>query len=149
MTVLPPADSAARPGAARARAAADLRRRELAAIHARARARGLREDAYRAMRQSVAGASSAADLDEAGRRKVLDHLAGRAGRPAPHPDKRRLIAKIRALLGPDRSEAYAEAILQRMTGHPHRAPLAWATPEQLRKIVAALTYDARRRRKRK
>ncbi len=68
-------------------------------------------------------------------------------RPAPEPDKRRLIAKIRALLG-SRPEAYAEAVLQRMTGHPHRAPLAWATPEQLRKVVAALNYDARRKRRR-
>ncbi len=141
MSVLPPRDSAARPGAARG--AAEYRRKQLAAIHVRAKQRGLDDEAYRAMLQSVAGVDSAAELDEAGRRRVLDHLGGRR-RIAAAPEKRALIAKIRAMLG-ERPEAYAEAILRRMTHHDHRVPLAWGTPLQLRKVVAALNYDHRRR----
>lgn len=53
---------------------------ELGKIHIGATALGLirsggaDKDGYYAMLQAVAGVASAADLDEAGRRKVLDHL---------------------------------------------------------------------------
>ena len=148
MTAAHPPAPGGGPPPARSRAEAELRRRELAAIHIAARQAGLTDDAYRDMLYAVAGVRSAADLDARGRAQTLDLLRGRRKIPAPAPDKRRLIAKIRALLE-SRPDAYAEAILQRMTGHPHRAPLAWATPEQLRKVVAALSYDARRKGRRK
>lgn len=139
---------AGRPGPARSRAAADRRRRELAAIHIAVRRLGLDEESYRVVLEAAAGVRSAADLDAAGRAAVLDRLRGRRSRPAAEAGRSRLIAKIRALLD-SRPEAYAEAILQRLTGHDHRVPLAWAAPEQLRKVVAALSYDAQRKRKRK
>ena len=81
--------------------------------------------------QSVAGVRSAAVLDEAGRRAVLEHLksfgpefrpAGKSGlrknRPAPTPETERQVRKIRAMLAEDGlPDAYAEAILQWMCSH--------------------------------
>ena len=140
------------------------RRKELAKIHLGARQLGLADGAYRDLLEAVGGQRSAKDLDAAGRRRALAHLrslgadfrppprdedappvrqaagTGAAGASATAPLQR----KIRALLG-TRPEAYAEAILQRQTGHPHRTPLAWASAAQLRKVVAALTYDRQRR----
>lgn len=53
---------------------ADLRARELAAIHVARRMLGLDEETYRLMLWTVARVHSAADLDHAGRQAVLDHL---------------------------------------------------------------------------
>ena len=132
----------------------ESRRNELAKIHIGAKQLGLDEETYRDMLETVAGKLSAAELDERGRREVLAHLRERGAkfqrkttrrRPSPADGNRPLIGKIYALLG-DRPVEYAEAILKRMTSHSHKVPLAWATPEQLRKVVAALSYDQRRRR---
>ena len=142
------------------------RRKELAKIHLGARQLGLADGAYRDLLEAVGGQRSAKDLDAAGRRRALAQLRslGADFRPPPRdedaPPVREaaeagageaeasatapLQRKIRALLG-TRPEAYAEAILQRQTGHPHRTPLAWASAAQLRKVVAALTYDRQRR----
>ena len=141
--------SAARSDAARAR--------DLAKIHiGKKQLCGDDDEAYRDMLEAVAGQRSAADLDGAGRRKVLEHLracgvefhpAGQRPRPQAAPERAPLIRKIRALLADSKlPEAYAEAILRRQTGHGHRTPLEWGTPEQLRAVVAALYNDARRRR---
>lgn len=59
----------------------DNRRRDLAAIHCAAKELGLERDAYEAMLYSVARVRSAADLDHAGRRQVLDHLRACGWRP--------------------------------------------------------------------
>ena len=89
---------------------------------------------YRDMLQSVAGVSSAADLDEAGRRKVIEHLkacgaefrparkSGLKRNPPPAPPGTKLqIRKIRAMLAEDGlPDAYAEAVLKQMCSHPHR-----------------------------
>ena len=133
------------------------RKRDLAKIHiGKKQLCGEDTAAYRDMLAAVAGQRSAADLDRAGRRKVLEHLracgvefhpAGQRPRPRPAPERAPLIRKIRALLADSaRPEAYAEAILRRQTGQGHRTPLEWGTPEQLRAVVAALYNDARRRR---
>lgn len=78
-----------------AASAAKVRRAELGWIHQGAAALGLRtatdDTAYRDMLWAVARVRSAADLDMAGRRRVLDHLAGlgwkRAAPPARKPSK--------------------------------------------------------------
>ena len=44
--------------------------------------------------------------------------------------------------------SWAEGILQQMTKHPHRAPLEWATPGQLHKLVQAIEVDVRRKKRR-
>ena len=132
--------------------ARDLRSRELAAIHIRKKELALEDDAYRALLRSVAGVDSARDLDGAGRRAVLDRMAPR---PASASRKRwgkrnadPLVRKVYALLGaadPPRPPAYAVGILKRMCGADAPDAIEWATGEQLRKLVAALEMDRRRR----
>ena len=125
----------------------DLRRRELAAIHIRAKERGLDEHAYRALLQEVAQVSSARDLDGAGRQAVLQRLAPRPASRRRRSGKRSadpMIRKIYALLG-DRPASYAVAILGRMFGDGAPDAIEWATGEQMRKVIAALEYDRRRK----
>lgn len=136
---------------------AEQRTRDLAAIHVGKKALGLDDDTYRAMLWTVARVRSAADLDHAGRRAVIEHMRQRGfampvNRPAPADhgakpqvaaDRQALIDKIEALLaGAGRHWNYARAMAKRMF---HVEKIEWATAEQLRKIVAALEYDARRR----
>lgn len=109
--------------------AATHRKRDLASIHMLAGKLGLDtadkapSSDYRTMLQSVGSASSAADLDEAGRRRVLAHLrkaAGVAERPkdgwhAEHIRKLwRQLGDVGALQDP--SEAGLNNFVRRMTG---------------------------------
>ena len=141
---------------------ADRRQRELAKIHIGAKQLcGGDREAYEDMLEAVTGARSSKGLDQAGRTKVLRHLracgakfrapgGGSARKQAVAPEKRRLIRKIDALLidAGNRPRSYAEAMLKRMTRHPHRTPLEWAAPPQLVKLVQALEIEKRRRQKR-
>lgn len=142
-------------------AAHDTRRRELAAIHIGAKALELDRETYECMLWSVARVRSAADLDHAGRRAVIEHLRRRGFRPKPAPaterkhgskpqvpaDRQGLVDKLEALLADAaRPWNYARAMARRMFGVER---LEWATAEQLRRLVAALSYDARRRAARK
>ncbi|RMG56323.1 MAG: regulatory protein GemA [Gammaproteobacteria bacterium] len=129
----------------------DRRRSDLARIHLAKKQLGLDDEAYRDMLWTIARVRSAADLDDFGRRKVIEHLRKcgatfrRPGRRRPKAgkDKAPLLGKVYALLG-DRPASYAEGILQRMYGKSAPARLEWASTEQLRKVVAALNYDKRR-----
>ena len=137
---------------------ADRRRAEIAKIHIGKKVLGLEDDDYRNLLFRVARVRSARDLDEKGRQAVLQEMrrlgvkfrsGKRTQRSAQPEEKRPLLSKITALLAESgRPEEYAEAILRRMTGHHHRTPLSWATPKQLHDVVAALSYDHRRREKR-
>lgn len=127
--------------------ALDIRKRELAQIHVAKSQLGLDDDTYRAMLWTVARVKSAADLDWAGRKKVLDHLKAKGfkikSRPAPAVNKVDLVAKIRAQLiacgnNPD---SYADGIARHMFGIER---FEWCDPAQLRKIVAALAYQQKR-----
>lgn len=139
--------------------ARDRRGSELAKIHIGAKQLFDDDGDYRDMLFSVAGVRSAKQLDEAGRRTVIEHLkscgakfepARKSGLkrnpPAPPPETERQVRKIRAMLAeaglPD---AYAEGILRRQCSHPHRVPLQWANSEQLRGVIAALAGHAKRR----
>ncbi|MDE0124239.1 MAG: DUF1018 domain-containing protein [Bryobacterales bacterium] len=141
-----------------AAAAAEKRRRaDLAKIHIGKEAMGLDRAAYEDMLEAVTGERSSAGLDRTGRRKVLAHMQAkgvrfrpkrqRRPRPRPAPERERLIRKIDALLidAGNRPRLYAERILRRMTRHPHDAPLEWAKPPQLLKVVQALEIEKRRR----
>ena len=141
------------------------RNRELAVIHIRAGELALDDAAYREMLQEVAGVRSAADLDESGRLRVLEHLKGLSeqkelqnprpekpvrppypGRPAnmDDEDRGRLLHKIEALLtDAGRPWAYADGLARHMFRIDRTA---WCYPDQLHKIVAALMIDQRRRR---
>ena len=142
---------------------ADRRRSDLAKIHLGAKQLlGDDEEAYRDMVEAVTGKRSAGELDEAGRRAVIEHLeacgakfepARKSGLkrkpPASPPDTERQIAKIRAMLAEDGlPDAYAEAILKRQCSHPHGVPLQWVSSKQLGNVIAALAYRKKRMAKR-
>lgn len=133
----------------------DTRSRELAKIHLAAAQLGMDthdkapESDYRRMLWSVARVHSAADLDEAGRHRVLAHLKSAGfrgaprGRTKPAEGKEKLVAKVRAMLAAaGRLDAYADS----MSRHMFRVDrFEWLTEDQLRRLVAALVYDAKRR----
>ena len=134
----------------------DRRRRELARIHIGAKALGLDRDGYEVMLWTVARVKSAADLDERGRRAVLAHLTAVGFRARPggrtHPgrphniesgDRGPMLKKIEALLADaGRPWAYADAMARRMC---HVERVAFCDLAQLRKLVSALVYAAKRR----
>lgn len=83
----------------------DARRAELAKIHLAKKQLGLDDETYRAMLWMVARVHSAADLDDAGRQAVLDHLKARgfrggprtrSARTTPAADREALVHKVQA-----------------------------------------------------
>lgn len=133
------------------RPAPDLRKRELAQIHIGKTELGLDDETYRMMLQRVAGVTSSADLDHAGRRRVIVHLRSRGWKndkkrvtpPAATKSKQTLMRKIAAMLhATDRPWVYADGMARHMF---QVEKAAWCDVEQLRKIVAALNYDAKRK----
>lgn len=133
----------------------DTRRAELAKIHIAATALGMDtgdkspDSGYRSMLWAVARVHSAADLDEAGRRRVLDHLkecgfkSKRKSRPRPSQDREALVGKVRALLhGMSLPDEYADGTARNMF---HVERFEWLKPDQLHRLVAALEYHKRRR----
>ncbi len=134
----------------------DRRRRDLAKIHLAKKQLGLDDDTYRDMLWAVARVRSSADLDFTGLQRVLDHLQRRgfkavAGRK-PHPgrpaninseDRGPLLRKVEALLtDAGREWSYADAMAKRMF---HVERCQFCEPGQLRKLIAALSYDRKRR----
>ncbi|KZE34162.1 gp16 family protein [Crenobacter luteus] len=124
----------------------------LAKIHIAKKELGLDDATYRAMLQSVAGVSSSKDLSDAGVTRVLAHLqrcgwkpkaAAKVGKkPSVGRGRQALVGKVEALLAEaKRPWCYAEAMAKRMFGVEK---VDWLEPEQLVKLVAALSYDAKR-----
>lgn len=129
-----------------------FRKSELAMIHVAKKALNLEDDAYRSIMQSVTGQTSSSKLTAAGRKALIDHfkkcgfkpVAKKAGRPKPKvgADRTRYIAKIEAQLAEaKRPWAYADAMAKRIC---NVEKIDWCEPADLLKIIAALTYDARR-----
>jgi len=132
------------------------RRAELARIHCLARDLGLSREEYEDVVFVVTRCRSAGDLDHVGRAQLIEHLAARtrSGKPRSVPrgfgqkpmvpaDRQALIDKIEAQLADaGRPWNYARSMARRMF---HADQLEWATADQLRRIVAALNYDQRRR----
>lgn len=127
----------------------NIRNRELAQIHIAKAQLGLDDDTYRAMLFTVARARSSAELDHAGRSKVLDHLKACGFKPkkngfktqAPKnspASKTALISKVGALLTVlAKPWEYADGMVKKMF---KVEKLIWCTPQQLHKLVAALEY---------
>lgn len=141
------AKSVARPGQARNNA--------LAQIHMAKAQLGMDDDTYRAMLWAQAGVKSAAELDHAGRAKVLAYLStsgarlGRSvpnykGRPAkPADDRKAQIGKVEALLADaGRPWAYAHSMCQRMFKVDR---VEFCKGGDLQRLIAALMYDQKRR----
>lgn len=119
----------------------NTRNRELAQIHIAKQTLGLDDDTYRDMLWTVGRVRSSADLDHAGRRRVLEHLKARGWkntRSAPDVAKAKqaLVGKIHALLADQGLPwSYADGIAKQMH---KREKVQWCTPQQLRGIVTAL-----------
>lgn len=124
----------------------------LAKIHIAKKELAMDDDTYRAMLQSIAGVSSSKDLTDAGMTKVLAHMqrcgwkpktTTKAGKkPSVGRGRKALVGKVEALLAEaKRPWSYADAMAKRMFGVDK---VDWLKAEQLVKLVAALTYDAKR-----
>jgi len=130
------------------------RRKDLARIHLSKKELGLDDDTYRALLQGLTKKTSAADLNAKERWEVLQEMA-RLGSPAtsqkkPYPgrpvivraDRADLLRKIEAQLSEaKRPWAYVHAMAWRMF---KRTQVQDCEPDELRRIVAALSYDAKR-----
>lgn len=132
----------------------DPRRGELARIHIAKQQLRMDEETYRNMLWTVGRVKSAADLDFAGRARVLEHLRGLGfqDRGAPNvrrlkkdpKDKARMLWRIRERLKvavPPRTEAYADGMAEKMF---HVKRLVWCEPDQLHRLLAALEKDGQR-----
>jgi phage gp16-like protein len=140
---------------------ASARNAQLAQIHIAKSQLGLADDTYRDMLWTVARVRSAAELDFAGRMRVLEHLRARGFRPAPPRkaagpqeqapklDEGPQASKIRAMwialaeagVVRDRSERALLAFVRRQTGVER---MEWASMRQLDSVIEALKDWARR-----
>lgn len=133
-----------------------LRKSELAAIHIAKADVGMAQDTYRTLLRTQFGVDSAADLDDDGRARLLDHFAKlgfvskarqkNAAKGAMRAAEGRdaLLSKIDAQLSAQgRTRAYIEPGMVRRICKVDA--LAFCTADHLRKLVAALAYDASRK----
>jgi phage gp16-like protein len=131
-----------------------FRRGDLARIHMAKKELGLDDEAYRDLLKGITGKESAANLDARERILVLQamtRLGAKStakhqpfpGRPALVPiDSAGLISKIEAQLAEaKRPWEYAHATARHMFG---KDKVQFCEPDELRRIVAAFTYDALR-----
>lgn len=128
------------------------RNKELGWIHAGKKLLSLDDEGYRAMLEKVTGKRSAADLTGPERGQVLayiDQHKPKAEKPArrfqnaPALDKQALWKKIDALLfAQGRTRAYLDGAIKTKIAKVD----AWefANTEALKKVVAALSIDAKR-----
>lgn len=116
---------------------------------------GMDDDTYRAMLMRTVGATTSKGLTPRQIGRVLAELErlgfqptsprkAPAGRQTaePAPERAALIGKINAQLAEaERTIAYADGMAQRMFQVER---VEWCDPDQLRRLVAALAYDAKR-----
>lgn len=128
------------------------RNMDLSKIHIAKKDLGLDDETYRALLFRVAGVRSAKDLNPRTTGKVLAEFqrlgwkpaTAKTGRkkPASAPDRAKLIGKIEAFLTEaKRSWSYADGMALHMFKVDR---VEWCDSGQLVKLVAALTYDAKR-----
>lgn len=125
----------------------------LAKIHIAKQQLGLDDDTYRALLARIAGVRSAKELSPRQVGAVLAELqrlgwqpqpARKAGRKTSKPtaDRQALTGKVEAYLAEaGRPWAYADAMALRMFKVER---VEWLDGDQLRRLVAALAYDAKR-----
>lgn len=125
----------------------------LAKIHIAKTQLGLDDDTYRAILARVAGVRSAKDLSprqigaviaEFERLGWVPKVAQKTTRAKPNPaaDRRKLVSKIEAFLAEaSRPWEYADG----MALHMFKVQkVEWCDTDQLRRLIAALAYDAKR-----
>lgn len=128
----------------------DDRQRLIAQIHIAKSQLGIADEAYRAMLTRLTGKTSSRELTVWQLRAVITELKakgfqakpGRTPRPRPAPDRAALMGKIEAFLAEaGRPSGYADGMARNMFKVDR---VEWCDADQLHRIVAALTYDAKR-----
>lgn len=138
--------------------APDQRRRDLATIHLAKKQLAMADDSYRDMLWTCGRVRSSADLDHAGRQRVIDHLkaCGFVARPtiarktsewswvdAAAEDRKPLLRKVIVLARRGgKGKGYVDALCKRLCGIED---CKFAGVAELRKVVSALVYDSGRR----
>ena len=132
------------------RNADDVRRRELAMIHIAKAQLEMADEAYRALLWSIARVESAADLDWAGRKQLLDHLKKCGFKPRPagkgagaqreeSPQARMVRALWLELFNHgvvrDASDRALDAWIKRMTGVDS---IRWLKGQQMNLVLESL-----------
>lgn len=132
---------------------------DLAKIHIAKKQLGMDDSTYRALLWTIGRVTSSADLDHAGRARLLDHFRACGWQPAPPkqkapasdwewvnraaPDKKPMLRKVKMILDEaKRAKAYVDAIAQEMFGVDL---VEFCRPDQLHGIVVALSKDQTRR----
>lgn len=130
-----------------------VRNGQMAKIHIAKSQLGLDDEEYRALLGRVAGVSSAKDLNPRQMGAVLaafeklgwqPKAPAKQGRKRPHvkSTRERLLGKIEAQLAEaGRPWAYADALALRICKVER---LEWCDDAHLQKVIAALSYDAKR-----
>jgi phage gp16-like protein len=128
-----------------------LRKSELAIIHVAKKQLALEDDEYRSIMLTVTGKRSSADLDDVGRKALLDHFkkigfkskSGGHKRPTVGDDREPRMRKIEALLA-DRKLPwkYADGMARNIC---KKESISFCDGQDLGKIIVALVQDAKRR----
>lgn len=134
----------------------DLRQTELGLIHQGKKALGLDDATYRALLKRLCNVGTAADLDIAGRVKVIQYFKNNGWEPkakapatrrreaAPAKSKTALWSKIDALLyAAGRTRAYLDGTIKTRIAKVE----AWEFADEkiLQKVIAALAIDSERK----
>lgn len=132
----------------------DRRSKDLALIHCAKRDLGLDDETYRDVLWTVARVRSAKDLDDYGRKRVLQHFEGCGWKRKENNGRRRhpgrvpvdvqgYMGKIEAQLADMKLPwSYADGIARQMF---RVDSLRFCRADQLRKVVAALSYEQKKR----
>lgn len=129
------------------------RRAMTAKLHIACKDLCIEDGAYREMLHALYGVESSSDLSDSQLDDLLRHLQSRGWQPKPPTragkqptvtrNKEALMGKIEALLADAKLPwAYADGMARKMFKVDK---VQWCGPEQLHKIVAALTYHQQRR----
>lgn len=119
-------------------------------IHTGKKSLGWDDETYRAVLVRVTGKRSARDCSESELESVVRYMRGQGfapvvkhgRRPRVASAKKAMLGKIEALLAESgRAWTYAEGIANRMF---RQTKLEWLTVEQMRALMNALQYDAKR-----
>lgn len=130
-----------------------ISRATIAKIHIAKQQLGMDDDSYRVMLNSVAGVTSAKELDSLGASQVLRHLERCGFRPVQYVARKPKVAtgreaqmkKIEALLADaGRPWNYVQGMVKRICKVDS---IAFCDNEMLGKLIAALQIDANRRKK--
>lgn len=130
-----------------------ISRGTLAKIHIAKQQLGMDDDSYRSMLLSIAGVTSAKELDALGASQVLRHMERCGFRPIQYFGRRPVVSsgreaqmkKIEALLAEaGRPWSYVNGMVKRICKVD---AIAFCDNEMLGKLIAALQIDANRRSK--